>query len=158
MGDVGETCIEGLDAVASAGSFGVSPAGSAEGSIPANKPTWGAGVAKCVHDCGPPVPFSQLANSASEKGPRWPCNPCNSAGKALEAAPLSKEAERPRPRLVSVWVSRFCFRRGSRALVSFRGSAALLLSRARSGPCAGPVSQRPGREEGHGRDDEPGKV
>ena len=96
MGAVGETCIEGLDAAASAGSFGISPAGSAEGSIPAKKSTWGVGVAKRVHDCGPLVPFSLLTNSASEESPRWSCNPCNNARKALEATPLSNEAERPR--------------------------------------------------------------
>ena len=93
---MGEAYIEGLDAAASAGSFGISPAAPAESSIPAKKSTWGVGVAKRVYDCGPPVPFAQLTNSANGKCPHWPCNPCSNARKALEAAPLSKESERPR--------------------------------------------------------------
>ena len=88
--------VEALDAASSAGSFGVSPAGSADGSILAKKSTWGVGVATRVRYGGPPMPFAQLTSSASEKFPRWSRNPCNNARKALEVAPLSKEAVCPR--------------------------------------------------------------
>ena len=42
-------------------------------------------VGKCVFDCGPPRPLSQLTNSATQSHPRWMCNPCNNARKAIEA-------------------------------------------------------------------------
>ena len=42
-------------------------------------------MGKCCFDCGPPRPLRQLTNSATQNHPRWTCNPCNNARKAIEA-------------------------------------------------------------------------
>lgn len=42
-------------------------------------------LGRCVFDCGPPRPYTQLTNTATSKYPRWMCGPCNQARRALEA-------------------------------------------------------------------------
>ena len=48
-------------------------------------------LGKCMFDCGPPRPYSQLTNTATHVYPRWMCNPCNNARKALESYARKKD-------------------------------------------------------------------
>ena len=43
-----------------------------------------SGTVDCVFGCGPARPTSQMANTGTAIYPRWMCNPCNGARKAIE--------------------------------------------------------------------------
>ena len=42
------------------------------------------GIVNCVFGCGPPRPISLMTNTATPISPRWMCQPCNGARKAIE--------------------------------------------------------------------------
>jgi len=48
-------------------------------------------LGRCVFDCGPPRPYTHLTNTATQASPRWMCNPCNMARKAIEGFARKKD-------------------------------------------------------------------
>lgn len=48
-------------------------------------------LGRCIFDCGPPRPYTHLTNTATQASPRWMCNPCNMARKAIEGFARKKD-------------------------------------------------------------------